>query len=78
MRCSRAAHGAHGHPGRRQPPRRSSLVVHVDAAPASQSPARETLAWQLLTLLGRALRLAPERQVVPGGERLVLPLPRAS
>lgn len=56
----------------------AGLVVHVDAAPASQSPARETLAWQLLTLLARALLLAPERQVVPGGERLVLPLPRAS
>lgn len=56
----------------------ASLVVHVDAAPASQSPARETTAWQLLTLLGRALRLAPERHVVPGGERLELPLPRAS
>lgn len=54
----------------------ASLVVHVDAAPASQSPVRETLAWQLLTLLARALLLAPERQVVPGGERLLLPLPR--
>lgn len=52
------------------------VIVHVDAAPASQSPARETLAWQLLTLLARALLLAPERHVVPGGERLVLPLPR--
>lgn len=54
----------------------ASLVVHVDAAPASQSPARETLAWQLLTLLARALLLAPQRHVVPGGERLVLALPR--
>lgn len=54
----------------------ANLVVHVDAAPASQSPARETLAWQLLALLARALLLAPQRHVVPGGERLVLPLPR--
>lgn len=52
------------------------LLVHVDAAPASQSPARETLAWQLLVVLARALLLVPERRLVPGGERLLLPLPR--
>lgn len=51
------------------------LVVHADAAPASSSPARDTLAWQLLVLLARALSLAPLREPVPGGERLVLVLP---
>jgi signal transduction histidine kinase len=54
----------------------ATLVVHVDAAPASDSPGRETLAWQLLALLARALLLAPERHAVPGGERLELTLPR--
>lgn len=54
----------------------ATLVVHVDAAPANDSPGRETLAWQLLALLARALLLAPERHTVPGGERLELTLPR--
>ena len=55
----------------------ASVVVHVDASPASRSPERETLAWQLLLMLARSLQLAPERHIVPGGERLVLPLPRS-
>lgn len=54
------------------------VVVHVDAAPASSCPERDTLAWQLLQLLARALMLVPERVAVPGGERLVLPLPRGA
>jgi hypothetical protein len=54
------------------------VVVHVDAAPASACPERDTLAWQLLLLLARALVLVPERVAVPGGERLVLPLPRGA
>jgi hypothetical protein len=54
------------------------LVVQVDAAPASSCPERDTLAWQLVLLLSRALMLVPERSAVPGGERLVLPLPRGA
>lgn len=53
------------------------LVLHVDCAPATQSPPGDTLAWLLLQPLARALMLAPERQRVPGGERLTLALPRA-
>lgn len=53
------------------------LVVMVDCAPATLSPQRDTLAWQLLQLLARALSLTPERQPVAGGERLRLTLPRA-
>jgi hypothetical protein len=43
------------------------VVVHADAAPAGRSPARDTLAWQLLLLLAAALVRALERQAVPGG-----------
>ena len=52
------------------------VLVQVDAAPASSCPVRDTLAWQLLVLLARALALAPLREAVPGGERLSLALPR--
>ncbi len=51
------------------------MVVHADAAPATSSPTRDTLAWQLLLLLARALSLAPLREPVAGGERLMLALP---
>jgi hypothetical protein len=55
----------------------AQVVVMVDCAPATLSPQRDTLAWQLLQLLARSLNLAPERQPVAGGERLRLSLPRA-
>lgn len=51
------------------------LTVHVDAAPASACPERETLAWQLLLWLARSLSLAPERHAVTGGEVVSLVLP---
>lgn len=53
------------------------VVLHIDCAPATQSPPGDTLAWLLLQPLARALMLVPDRQRVPGGERLVLSLPRA-
>lgn len=54
------------------------VVVMMDAAPATSAPARDTLAWQLLVPLARALSLAPERRAVPGGERIELALPRSA
>lgn len=54
------------------------VVVMMDSAPATSAPARDTLAWQLLVVLARALSLAPERRAVPGGERIELALPRSA
>lgn len=53
------------------------LLAHIDAAPASACPERETLPWQLLVWLARALSLAPERHAVAGGEVASLLLPLA-
>lgn len=50
------------------------VVMHADSAPATRSPARDTLAWQLLALLAAALDVPLERQVMPGGELLVMQL----
>jgi len=52
------------------------LVAAVSSEPASQSPARDTLAWQLLQWFTRALGLHAEREAVPRGERVVIALPR--
>lgn len=53
------------------------VVAVVEGGRADGAPQPDDLAWQLLLLLARALVLAPERQPVGGGVRLVLPLPRA-
>lgn len=53
------------------------VIAVVEGGTAGAAPRPDTLAWQLLVLLARALVLAPERQPTGGGERLVLPLPRA-
>ncbi|MFO1296249.1 MAG: GspE/PulE family protein [Rubrivivax sp.] len=52
------------------------LVAAVSSEPASQSPARDTLAWQVLQWLTRALGLHAERETAPRGERVVVALPR--
>lgn len=52
------------------------LVAAVSSEPASQSPARDTLAWQVLQWFTRALGLHAEREAVPRGERVVVALPR--
>lgn len=53
-----------------------TVVATVSSEPASQSPARDTLAWMTLQWFARALGLTPTRDVVPRGERLTLLLPR--
>ncbi|MCW5632542.1 MAG: hypothetical protein KIT17_04330 [Rubrivivax sp.] len=53
------------------------LVASVSSEPASQSPQRDTLAWQLLQWFAAALGLVAQREVVPRGERVGVLLPRA-
>lgn len=52
------------------------LVAAVSSEPASQCPARDTLAWSLLQWFAGALGLRVEREAVPRGERIVVALPR--
>lgn len=52
------------------------MVAAVSSEPASQSPARDTLAWQLLQWLARGLGLRVEREAVARGERVAVWLPR--
>jgi len=51
-------------------------VALVSSEPASACPARDTLAWQMLQWLARALGVGVERTAVERGERLALALPR--
>ena len=52
------------------------LLLHADRAPHGGPTTGDALPGQLLALLAGALGLPLERQAGPGGELLVLQLPR--